>query len=123
MVTAVIGVFRDFGLSAAAVQGSEITAEQSSTLFWINLLAGVTLGAVATALGPFAAAFYHEPRLVGVTAVLATAFVFNAAGVQHTALLERRMRFVTLSVIDIASLLVGTSIGIGMALAGSATGR
>ncbi len=121
MVTAVIGVFsvfRDFGLSAAAVQRSEITAEQSSTLFWINLLVGVTLGAVATALGPFVAAFYHEPRLVGVTAVLATAFVFNAAGVQHTALLERRMRFVTLSVIDIAALLVGTSIGIGMALAG-----
>jgi hypothetical protein len=40
MVTAVIGVFsvfRDFGLSAAAVQRTSVTEEESSTLFWINL--------------------------------------------------------------------------------------
>lgn len=121
MVTAVIGVFsvfRDFGLSAAAVQRNSITSEQSSTLFWINLLVGATLGVIAVALGPAVAAFYHEPHLVGVTAVLATAFVFNAAGVQHSALLERQMRFVTLSMIDITSLAVSTSIGIVMALRG-----
>jgi len=123
MVTAVIGVFsvfRDFGLSAAAVQRQSITTEQSSTLFWINLVVGFVLGVVAVALGPFVATFYHEPRLVGVTAVLATAFVFNAAGVQHSAMLERQMRFVMLSMIDIVSLAVSTSIGIAMALRGFA---
>ena len=121
MVTAVIGVFsvfRDFGLSAAAVQRSSITGEQSSTLFWINLLVGVVMGLIAVALGPFVAAFYHEPRLVAVTAALATGFVFNAAGVQHSALLERQMRFVTLSMIDITSLLISTTVGVGMALRG-----
>ena len=121
MVTAVIGVFsvfRDFGLSSAAVQRTEITAEQSSTLFWINLLVGLILGAITVALGPLVAAFYHEPRLVKVTAVMATAFVFNSASVQHSALLERQMRFVALSVIDVISLAVSTSIGIGMALHG-----
>src|SRR5581483_8880458 len=69
MVTAVIGVFsvfRDFGLSAAAVQRQSITPEQSSTLFWINLGVGCILGVIAVALGPFVAAFYHEPRLVAV---------------------------------------------------------
>ncbi|HEY1500094.1 MAG TPA: lipopolysaccharide biosynthesis protein [Acidobacteriaceae bacterium] len=121
MVTAVIGVFsvfRDFGLSAAAVQRQSITTDQSSTLFWINVAVGLALGLIAIALGPFIAAFYHEPHLAGVTAVLATAFVFNACGVQHSALLERQMRFVMLSIIDIVSLAVSTSIGIGMALRG-----
>jgi O-antigen/teichoic acid export membrane protein len=121
MVTAVIGVFsvfRDFGLSAAAVQRQSITTDQSSTLFWINVAVGIALGLIAVALGPFVAAFYHEPHLVGVTAVLATAFVFNACGVQHSALLERQMRFVMLSMIDIASLAVSTSIGIAMAFRG-----
>lgn len=121
MVMAVIGVFsvfRDFGLSAAAVQRAQITPEQSSTLFWINLLVGCTLSALAVALGPLVATFYHEPRLIGITAVVATAFVFNAAGVQHSALLERQMRFVALSIIDITSLLVSTSTGIWMALHG-----
>jgi PST family polysaccharide transporter len=69
-------------------------------------------------MAPFVVAFYHEQRLFGVTAVLATAFLFNAAGVQHTAVLERQMRFTTLSVIDIVSLLASTAIGIGMAIHG-----
>src|SRR6266852_8912657 len=96
MVTAVTGVFsvfRDFGLSAAAVQRTTVTEEQSSTLFWINLLLGAILGLLALALAPFVVAFYHEQRLFVVTAVLATAFLFNAAGVQHTARLARQMRF------------------------------
>lgn len=121
MVTAVIGVFsvfRDFGLSAAAVQRSSISSEQSSTLFWINLLVGLSLALLATALGPFVADFYHKPQLIGITAVLATAFLFNSAGVQHSALLERQMRFITISVIDITSLAISTSIGIFMAFHG-----
>lgn len=121
MVTAVIGifnVFKDFGLSTATVQRQNVTQEESSTLFWINILVGVVLGLVALGLGPFVAKFYHEPRLVGVTAVLASGFVFNAAGVQHSALLQRQMRFTTISMIDIIALFVSTSTGIGMALAG-----
>ena len=121
MVTAVIGVFsvfRDFGLSAAAVQRANVTKEQASTLFWINLLVGASLGLLSLAIAPFVVFFYHEPRLLGVTAALASGFLFNAAGVQHTAILERQMRFTTLSVIDILSLLASTAAGIGMATHG-----
>ena len=66
MVTAFTGVltwFRDFGLSSAAVQHPNITEEQISTLFWINILVGVMLGLVALAMAPAIAAFYREPEL------------------------------------------------------------
>ncbi len=118
MVTAVTGVFtvfRDFGLSAATVQRATITKEQSSTLFWINLGIGVFLGLVMLALAPAVVHFYHEPRLFAITAVMASAFAANAAGVQHAALLERQLRFTTLAFIDIGSLIVSTAIGITMA--------
>ncbi len=122
MVTAVIGVFnlfRDFGLSAAAVQrNTTVTREQASTLFWVNILVGAILGLLSFAIAPFAVLFYHEPRLFGITAALASGFLFNAAGVQHSAMLEREMRFTTLSVIDIISLLTSVLVGIGMALHG-----
>src|SRR5229473_6352982 len=110
MVTAVIGVFnvfRDFGLSGAAVQRATVTEEQISTLFWINVLVGAILGILTLAMAPFVVSFYREPRLLGVTAALSTGFLFNAAGVQHSAILERQMRFTTLSVIDLASLSTG----------------
>jgi O-antigen/teichoic acid export membrane protein len=121
MVTAVIGifnVFRDFGLSAATVQRKTVTEEQISTLFWINLLVGTILGLIALAVAPAIVKFYHEPRLFAVTAVLATGFLFNSAGVQHAALLERQMRFITLSVIDMISLVTSLAVGIAMAMHG-----
>src|SRR5215469_3875715 len=121
MVTAFTGVlalFRDFGLSAAAVQHTTITEQQISALFWINLLLGTALSLIALAMAPVMVAFYDEPRLFGVTAVLAAGFVFNAAGIQHSALLQRQMRFTTLAVIGVASLLVGTVIAIVGAKAG-----
>jgi O-antigen/teichoic acid export membrane protein len=121
MVTAFTGVlnlFRDFGLSSAAVQRPEVTDDQFSTLFWINLLVGVALGIVTAAMAPALAAFYREPRLVGVTLVLASAFVFNAAGIQHSVLLQRQMRFTAMALIATIALVVGTVIAIAGAEAG-----
>jgi PST family polysaccharide transporter len=121
MVTAFTGVlslFRDFGLSTAAVQRTTVTDEQISTLFWINLLVGALLALLSVALAPVIASFYHEPRLVGVTAVLAAGFLFNAAGVQHSALLQRQMRFTAMAVINTVGLIVGSVIAIAGAMAG-----
>ena len=121
MVTAFTGVltlFRDFGLSAVAIQRKDVTGEQLSTLFWINMLIGALLGILSLAMAPVIAAFYHEPRLIGVTVVLAAGFFFNAAGVQHGALLQREMRFTTLAVINTVSLIVASAIAIGGAMTG-----
>src|SRR5436853_2328518 len=80
MVTAFTGVlslFRDFGLSSAAIQRAHVSHEEASTLFWINVVVGIVLGGLALVLAPAVAAFYREPRLIGVTAALAAGFVFN----------------------------------------------
>ena len=116
--TGVLNLFRDFGLSTATVQRGHVTDDQVSTLFWINILVGSILAAILMIASPFVAVFYHEPRLVWVSLVLATSFVFNGAGVQHTALLERQMRFTALATIDTIALVVSTAIGIGMAASG-----
>jgi PST family polysaccharide transporter len=121
MVTAFTGVltlFRDFGLSSAAIQRTSVTDEQISTLFWINMLVGALLALLALVMAPAIVAFYHEPRLLGVTAVVAVGFLFNAAGIQHAVLLQRQMRFTALAVISTVGLLVGTGIAIAGAKAG-----
>src|SRR5262245_1133486 len=46
MITAVTSIadqFRDLGLSTATVQRQEITHEEVSNLFWINVLAGLLI--------------------------------------------------------------------------------
>ena len=121
MVTAFTGVlslFRDFGLSAATVQQADVTEEQTSFLFWINVAMGCALGLATICLAPAIGSFYHEPRLVRITSVVAAGFVFNGAGVQHSAMLQRQMRFTALSLIDMVSLIVSTAVAIGVATAG-----
>jgi PST family polysaccharide transporter len=121
MVTAVTGIltlFRDFGLSSAAVQRPTVSDQQISTLFWINILLGALLALILAAIAPLIAAFYDEPRLIAVTVVLATTFLFNAAGIQHSALLQRQMRFTAMAVISVISLISGSAIAIGGAEAG-----
>jgi O-antigen/teichoic acid export membrane protein len=121
MVTAFTGILdlcRDFGLSAATVQRESVTDGQISTLFWVNVGLGTLLAMLMTSLAPVIAHFYHEPRLVAVTVVLALAMLFNAAGVQHAALLQREMRYTTLAVISVGALLTGTAIAIIGAKAG-----
>jgi O-antigen/teichoic acid export membrane protein len=118
VVTGVFGLFKDAGLGMVTVQRPTITEEQLSTLFWVNLAVGVLLGLMTAAIAPLLVAFYGEPRLLAVTMVLAAGFVFNAAGVQHSALLQRQMRFTVLSAIEVGALVVSVTVAISLAIAG-----
>lgn len=118
VLTGILNLFRDFGLSAASVQHAQITEEQTSTLFWINVLFGALVAAVGAGCAPFVVDLYHEPRLFWVTIAMSSTFLFNATGIQHSALLQRELRFTTLSIIDTGSYIMGTAVAIGGALAG-----
>jgi O-antigen/teichoic acid export membrane protein len=121
MVIAVTGIYDLFttgGLSLATVQRPTITEEQISNLFWVNLLIGIILCFMCFVSAPFLVALYSEPRLFWITVALGGGFLFNAAGVQHSALLQRQLRYVGLTTIELASLLVSYVLGIGLALWG-----
>jgi PST family polysaccharide transporter len=121
MTTAMVGVlnlFKDFGLSTATVHRTSISDKQVSTLFWVNMLVGGMLALLTWGIAPIVSSFYHEPRLYAVTAVLAAGFLFNAAGVQHSARLQRELRFSVLAAIEIAALVASVTVGISMALHG-----
>lgn len=120
MVTVVTGIYELFssaGLSSATIQKATVTNAQISTLFWVNMLVGILLSLLCLVTAPVLAEFFHEPRVFGITMVMSLGFLSNAAGVQHTALLSRQMRYVILTIIEITSLLISVAIGIGMALA------
>ena len=53
-VTGFLGLFQDAGLGMATVQRLEVTHEQTSTLFWINVAFGAILATLCAALAPLA---------------------------------------------------------------------
>jgi len=121
MVTSFTGLLTfvsGYGLSQAAIQGRTMSEERASTLFWINIGWGGALTLVGFALAPIVGTFYREPQLVLATSVVAIAFLFTGAGVQHRVLLTRHMRFGAMASIDVAAATIATAITVGMALAG-----
>lgn len=117
--TGFVGLFKDLGLSMATVQRVEITSEQVSTLFWANVVVSIILAAVGMALAPAVTWFYGEPRLGLVTIAISATFIFGGLAAQHTALLQRRLRFASLALIDVVSMLCGVGIGVLLALLGA----
>jgi PST family polysaccharide transporter len=118
VVSSFLGLFQDAGLVMATVQRLEITHEQTSTLFWINVGLGGILAVLCAASAPLLAAFYHETRLYWVAVVSGATFVFAGLSAQHGALLRRSLRFVTLAKIGILTQIISSVTGVAMALAG-----
>jgi PST family polysaccharide transporter len=111
-ILALIMMFQDLGLGAAAIQAQTISPEQSSALFWLNMLASGGLAALLVILSPAIGAFYGDARAGHVAAVSGMGLLISGAGLQHAALLNRDLRFARLGVADIANLIVmyGSSI-------------
>ena len=118
VITGFVSMFADAGLSTATIQREEITPEQVSTLFWVNVLLGTVIATVTAALSGLVAAFYGEERLQGITIALATTFILGGLSIQHQALLRRQMRFKALASIEVGSMVLGSVVGIVMALMG-----
>jgi PST family polysaccharide transporter len=121
MVTAVTGfvaLFKDMGLSMATIQRPEINHEQVSTLFWLNILISIVVCLITMGLAPPISWYYHEPRLVKITIILACGFLFGGLTIQHQALLRRQMRFKALVTMGIVSMALGILAAIIVALMG-----
>ena len=76
------------------------------------------LGLLCIGAAPVVSAFYSEPKTALVMLAIAPAFVINATGVQHIALLQRHLRYITLAVIEVGSEIATLMVAISMALAG-----
>lgn len=111
-------ILKDLGLSTATIQRPDITHRQVSTLFWLNLALGVTVGAVLAALGPVLAWIYDEPAVIEIAPVLALAFLFTGLSAQHLALLRRQMRFTANVGVQVGAEIVALTAAVIAAMSG-----
>jgi FkbM family methyltransferase len=116
--TAMADQFRDLGLSTVTVQRKDITYEEVSNLFWINVTAGVLIAMIVGAAAPLLAAYYKEPRLIIPTCLLAANFVWGGLMVQHQALLARRLQLGSTSIVRLLSSVVSTALSVYLAWSG-----
>lgn len=119
-ITTFAALFRDLGLSSAAIQKKGLTTAQQSNLFWLNVLMGGFLTFLIAGCAPLIVIFYGKPELLNVTLVLSLNFTITSLGAQHGAMLVRRMQFGRLSGASIAGALATLGISVYCGLNGYA---
>lgn len=118
MVTALIGVgevFRDFGLANAAIQAKILTPGQKSNLFWVNSGIGLTLCLIVIACSTVIADFYDDQRLVLVSMIMSSTFLFNGIVTQFRSDLNRKMKYQRLTSTEVGAQIVALALGITLA--------
>lgn len=108
----------DLGLSSALIQRDEITAQQRSSLFWMNLMISTCLASLLAACAPLIALVYGAPKLAPLIAIGAITIVIQASTQQLWAVAEKALRFRPIAVIEITAGLCGFAAGLFAALAG-----
>jgi polysaccharide transporter, PST family len=108
----------DLGTSDASTQKTHITPVEVSTLFWLNVAIGGLLTMLLAGGSGLVASFFGEPSLGGIALISSLTFIMTAASTQHYALMRRAMQFGQIALIDIASNVLGSIVGIAMAFTG-----
>ncbi len=117
-ILSLVYLMGELGLGQAVIFEREITPRDVSALFWCSLLLNTALAAGLALLSPAIAWFYHEPRTVGVTLVLAALLPISGLAVQPTALLNRHLRFVALAILDVVPSGIALIVGVAAAWQG-----
>lgn len=121
MVTPVIGfvqVVADLGLTQAVVSRPRLKLAELNGFFWIIIGLSSGLAILAGLSGPLLAWFYREPRVMSVTFACAPLIVLGSAGMVQGALLNRQMRFGSLALVELLSVVVSVGLGAGLAWSG-----
>jgi len=104
-LVAFVGWFRDFGLPMAVTQHDEMTQAAASALFRVSLWLSLGVAVFVVAMAPVIAAFYREPRLTGITLVMAAGLLVMGISIVPEGLMIRRMRFGALAAVEIGAAL------------------
>ena len=110
--------FTELGFGAALVQRKEITVDDETTVFVINIVAGLIITAVLCAISPLIALFMHQEILTQLLCAQSLGILLASTGLVQFAKLSRQMNFRLGAVIEMAATIASGLVGITMARAG-----
>lgn len=111
-------MFKDAGLSMATVQKDDITQNEISGLFWVNVIISFVLALVMVAISPLVVSFYERNEVGLILIILSVSFFISGLSVQHKAILQRLLRFDLIGIVQVASQAIGLIVAVIMALMG-----
>lgn len=111
-------MFIDMGFSNAIIYKKEVSNNQLSSLYWINVLLGLVFFLIVNLLAPLISIFFGESKLISLIGLVSITFLIKPLGQQFMVLLQKEMNFNNLATTNIISRLISFTITIVAAYSG-----
>ena len=111
-------VFKDFGLGQALIQKKDVTEEQVSTVFYLNIGMGCLIALILDFVAPLASKFYDNEMVAWCVRVSALTFLITSFNVVQTSLFKKKLNYKIQTVSSFISSTLSGIVGVVMAYRG-----
>jgi O-antigen/teichoic acid export membrane protein len=115
VITAFIGYFSEFGLTAGLIQKKEIDSLDTNSVFWSTVAISVILYFLMYLAAPLVAVFYHEPRLTIITQVVFINFIVMPLNFIPDVMETKKLEYAKMSIAELLSVFVSGIVAIVLA--------
>jgi O-antigen/teichoic acid export membrane protein len=105
-------IFTDMGVSNAIIHHQQLSQEELSSLYWLNVASGAVMMLLVMLVSPFIADFYNAPALRPLLLMVGSFFLISAFGQQLRVIAEKELRFSALAKIELISALAGFTVAV-----------
>lgn len=105
-VTGFVILIADLGLGVAIIQNQDITDEQLSTFFFLNIILGIALCCVVYFSSGLVALFFKESELISLLKIMSFSFIIMSLGQTFRTLLQKWMDFKTLFKVEVSGIII-----------------
>ncbi len=116
--TLVATALQESGFRSALANLKEPRHEDYNSVFWFNVIVGVTCYAILFLAAPLIASFYRTPELTLLCRVAFLSIVFSCLGTAQSAYLFRNLKVKEQAQCNMAAAVCSNLVGLGMALGG-----
>jgi O-antigen/teichoic acid export membrane protein len=114
----IVAVIRELGISTYVIQEVQLTDKRIRAAFTLACSVGIVLALVVFGLSKPIGAFYGDPRVTTIVAVLALGFAITPLGSVAQSLVARNLEFGILTWIRLLHSLVQAGVGVVLAIIG-----
>jgi len=115
---AVAQSFLDSGFGSALIQKQDITQTDLSSVFYFNVVIGISAAGLLSIFAPYIASFYNQPELIALTRAMSLIIVINSFSLIQYTLATKNLNFKAITKVSVLSNVISGIIGISMAYNG-----
>tara|TARA_B100000674_G_scaffold155390_1_gene123989 strand:+ start:3538 stop:4986 length:1449 start_codon:yes stop_codon:yes gene_type:complete len=111
-------IFLDMGLTSAILHKKNISKNEFSSIYWLNIFIALILYLLIYISAPTVSDFYNEVELSNIIPVLGLNVIFISFGRQHQTMFQKQLLFKKIALVEILSFLIGLLAAVYLATKG-----